>query len=1335
MTTVTGADGLTYTEVTSSKTIIDGSINTIHYFGNYGTPAVIATQGINVFENSSTTPITSFTNSGIILGGGGATCYYSDIASSGPGGNGLVNLSGSTIQTLINKGAFLGGGGGAGGDGGSGGAGGGGGGAVSGGKGGSIIGSNTNGITPGGNGGGGGGGPSGNGGGSTNNSNTYTGGTGKGALGANGSIGGNGDSCTSSIFKFGGGGGACSIGPNGTGGGGYGGGNGGDGVNGLGGGGGGGGIGYPGGNPGANGGYGIDNSGNIITLTNGQGGTYTVSYNGNTISYGPLFYSGNLPTNYDIIINASGENGVEQYGQLWCTGWAWLSYTSDTSFNFGVDFTDSNLDFYTTQGTSYTYISVLVLPNTSITVNETSGTFNTNPATGTVNVFDWSLSDSYEIVLNGTTYYSYDLTLTLTYVFTFNHYIISTYHNSCYYSGNYYGSNSTNSYDIYEVTSNILSFTNAGIILGGGGIGGSIQGKHGLNNSGIITTLTNTGAFLGGGGHGILGGIGGAGGGGGSGSDGGSIITQLNGNYYSQGGGGGGPGGNGSRAGNGLYAISFGAFGGGGANIYVPGFNASFYGGGNSKPSSNTGSGGGGYGGGYGGNSIYSNYAGGGGGGGGLGGTFNGSNGTGSAGNGGYGINNTGTIDTLNNLQGGTIAESPSYYYPFGPLFYSGTLPTNYNIIIDSSSKYGQLWCTGWAWTDITTPTLTNFDISLNYLITSNTNFYSVLTNVTPSQTSGTFTYELQIYTWQLLKTTKPNPYPSTYNLQITTNPIDPTQGVTTTSPEPLYQYNPGNLTYYNPTIYTIEGQQYVLTDTSGNYVSDVTYLDSESTTITFTNVIIDTLGTVTLYIYDLIFDENIINNVEVDVIAQDQNLGTYSTVPSPFMQKRYGTLTYYNPSIYPVLDNNYVLKDSYGNIVSDILYITTDSETQFYFINVFIPYGGSNTLTIYNLIAEEVVVDNIYIDVIAQDQNLGTYSTVPSPLMQKNYGTLTYYNPTIYPDLNNKYVLKDSYGNIVSDILYITTDDETHFYFTNVFILYGGINILHIYDITTNTTIISYIEISVSNICFKEGTKILCLKDKKEIYIPIEKIREGDFVKVYSGVNSYKKAKIIIKSQLLNTEKTTINKLYKLTKSKNPLLIEDLYVTGSHALLHNNLSEDEYEKMNALADHYNNYNVVVENDNMSEEERENLSLLLKYYHDYKITLFNKYKLIAYYDLDFEEVNDENIYNIYHIVIENENKYGSYGIYANGILAESTNEAGLIRFPGYEKINSKDSLREFVPEKETIFDKIIKKINKKIIKETDKFLDEREKNVTHDKIKTYKKNRVYRKNITLRKCI
>ena len=771
MTTASGVDGLTYTLVTISNSITSITDSSLNFYGD---------SNIDVFSVPLSTTVTSFTNSGIILGGGG---------NSTNGGNGLTN-SGSTT-TLTNKGAFLGGGGG--GNGTLGGAGGGGGGSYTGANGGSIIRTTTTTTTDGGNGqnygpfysGGGGGGPSGNGG---TSSNTYTGGIGRGAPGANGSSGGDGSSCISSIFTFGGGGGACST-TDGeiTGGGGYGGGDGGhDGVyTGIahGGGGGGGGNSYGGV---GKGGYGIVNTGTITTLNNGQGGTYTVT---NGISYGPLFYSGTLPTNYNMIINASGTQSSAQYGQLWCTGWNNSSNVSGI-LNFGMDYTDSSLNFYTTtQGTSYTYVSALVL-STNITVNGTSGTFNTGVSTGTVKVFNWALSDAYEITLNGTNYRSYDVTLTLSYVYTFNHFTISTYHSNYNNSGNNYygsnnGSNTPTSYDVFDVSASILSFTNTGIILGGGGLSGATanNGKHGLNNSGSITTLTNKGAFLGGGGGGGNGSYGGAGGGGGGdSSNGGSIVTNIIGSNGPSGGGGG-PGGNGGYSNIGGGGGSYGPFGGGGGGydtsiIYA----GPFYGGWGGQTESSPGSGGGGYGGGNGGPTTGSVYGGGGGG----GGKKDVPNAN--AGNGGYSIYNSGTIVTLNNLQGGTIAESPDYFYPFGPLFYTGPLPTNYNIIIDSSSNYGQLWCTGWNSSTVSGNLIFGIDTTnsnsylfgtttlSNVLVLPTENASSISINGTSISSATTVIGTSGNFTWTLIRTStnqkipygSTNPSYTTYNLQVT---------------------------------------------------------------------------------------------------------------------------------------------------------------------------------------------------------------------------------------------------------------------------------------------------------------------------------------------------------------------------------------------------------------------------------------------------------------------------------------------------------------------------------------------------------------------------------------
>jgi len=293
--------------------------------------------------------------------------------------------------------------------------------------------------------------------------------------------------------------------------------------------------------------------------------------------------------------------------------------------------------------------------------------------------------------------------------------------------------------------------------------------------------------------------------------------------------------------------------------------------------------------------------------------------------------------------------------------------------------------------------------------------------------------------------------------------------------------------------------------------------------------------------------------------------------------------------------------------------------------------------------------------------------STNPSPLILFYPGTITL---NYYGNLEDQYQLINNLGQVVSSTFSFNSTNQTITF--NVIIQYGGNNILSFYDTTLNKLIGTF-SIETSGICFKEGTKILCHLDKREKYVPIEQIQEDMLVKVYTGRNKkpeYKRASAIVKSQLINTPVTTINKLYRLPKSVCPQLIEDLYVTGSHALLHDQLTEEQHEKMTHLADFYNTYTIRLENEEaMSEEQRETLKSMMRSYNDYQTMHLDKFKLIAYYNKDFEEVNIEKVFNIYHIVLENVNKYENYGIYANGILAESTSEASLQRFPHYERIN------------------------------------------------------------------
>ena len=55
-----------------------------------------------------------------------------------------------------------------------------------------------------------------------------------------------------------------------------------------------------------------------------------------------------------------------------------------------------------------------------------------------------------------------------------------------------------------------------------------------------------------------------------------------------------------------------------------------------------------------------------------------------------------------------------------------------------------------------------------------------------------------------------------------------------------------------------------------------------------------------------------------------------------------------------------------------------------------------------------------------------------------------------------------------------------------------------------------------------------------------------------------------------------------------------------------------------------------------------------------KYMIQDKYLLLACDSNLFEKVIDDNIYTVYHIVLESEDDKKQYGIYANDILSEST---------------------------------------------------------------------------------
>jgi hypothetical protein len=166
--------------------------------------------------------------------------------------------------------------------------------------------------------------------------------------------------------------------------------------------------------------------------------------------------------------------------------------------------------------------------------------------------------------------------------------------------------------------------------------------------------------------------------------------------------------------------------------------------------------------------------------------------------------------------------------------------------------------------------------------------------------------------------------------------------------------------------------------------------------------------------------------------------------------------------------------------------------------------------------------------------------------------------------------------------------------------------------------------------ICFKSGSKILCLEDDTEVEIPIENIKIGKLVKTLN--DGYVPVKIVGKSSVYNSgdDERIKDRLYKLSKDKYEDLKEDLYLTGCHSILVDDITEVQRQKIkNVLGEIY--------------------------------ATDDKYRLLACVDERAEPYKEKGRFDIYHLALESEDKNRNYGIYANGLLVESCFEKRIER--------------------------------------------------------------------------
>jgi len=164
---------------------------------------------------------------------------------------------------------------------------------------------------------------------------------------------------------------------------------------------------------------------------------------------------------------------------------------------------------------------------------------------------------------------------------------------------------------------------------------------------------------------------------------------------------------------------------------------------------------------------------------------------------------------------------------------------------------------------------------------------------------------------------------------------------------------------------------------------------------------------------------------------------------------------------------------------------------------------------------------------------------------------------------------------------------------------------------------------------CYNEGTKILCLnKQLAEEYIAIELLRKGDLVKSYK--HGYRRVDLIGKDSMINNPERFNQSMYKMEKTAENGLLEDLIVTGGHVLLVDDLGE--YKEKN---------DKIFGSTPMIDD---------------------KYLLLAAISKDFKKIDSVSLYTYYHFTLENNgNDDERFGVWANGILSETVSKKQFMR--------------------------------------------------------------------------
>jgi len=334
-------------------------------------------------------------------------------------------------------------------------------------------------------------------------------------------------------------------------------------------------------------------------------------------------------------------------------------------------------------------------------------------------------------------------------------------------------------------------------------------------------------------------------------------------------------------------------------------------------------------------------------------------------------------------------------------------------------------------------------------------------------------------------------------------------------------------------------------------------------------------------------------------------NSGNLYYVNNSNLSSNGSLIKFYDGDTSILVSSSYIqgINDSNGGIFTDPAGLAFNND----FTRLYITGSASNSI--------------MYYTIGAITENLTTFITDDVPTSSGGSG-LYYPYGIIFDSKNNIYTANQNYGiSEIPTVLngYIQKIQGIQYNFINISGLPPGTYPVNVYD-STRTLVVDGTTFSINIQCYLKGTKILTYIDEKEVWVNIENLKPSDLVKTYK--NGFIRVKNIGWSQMKNSIHLNPNKLFKIEKNKLPELTEDLYVSGKHSRLVDNLTQEQ------------------------------ISSTLKIWSKMQ-KINDKYLLMACVDELFTDVKDENMYDMYQIILESDSRSQQYGIYANGLLSES----------------------------------------------------------------------------------